>query len=256
MRIGLRSSWATLVVVLLASPRVDAVEFPSVIDRSLGFRAAQSGYSFAMDDARAWCVEAGDAELFDIAGLRETGVRAAGRVGVVPMAVSVCQLASPVGSETRADLELGLAPSPRWSSAVRVGIETVSLAGAEREDALVTGAYARADAGRLVVVADVDVVSRALARDIAVTFGIVARAGGVASVVASARFDGFGVAGAGIALISRVGGALALLAGYDDGTESIRGAAVVSLANWYVSTGVSYHGVLGISQAVTIAWAR
>jgi hypothetical protein len=137
-----------------------------------------------------------------------------------------------------------------------VGVETVSLVGTAREDALVTGAYACAVAGRVSVVADVDVVSRTLTRDIDVTFGVVARAGSAACVVASARFDDSGVAGAGVSLVSRLSGALSLLAGYDDGTESIRGAAVVSLANWRVSTGVFYHGVLGISQAVTIAWTR
>jgi hypothetical protein len=106
------------------------------------------------------------------------------------------------------------------------------------------------------VVADVDVVSHALARDTAVTFGVVARAGTLACVAASARFDDARIVGAGVSVISRIGGALSLLAGYDDGTETIRGAAVISLANWHLSTGVFYHGVLGVSQAVTIAWAR
>lgn len=255
MRIGLLRLYV-VVVTTLASTNARAVEFPSVIDRVLGFRAAGNGYAAATGNTPAWCVELGDAELFGIAGLRVAGVRASGHAGDVPLALSVSQLASPVGDEARVDAELGYAPGARWSCAARVGVETVSLVGTAREDALVTGMRARADAGHVSVVADVDVVSRTLARDIGLTFGMVARAGSAACVVASARFDGFGVVGAGVSLISRLGGALSLLAGYDDGTESIHGAAVVSITNWRVSTGVSYHGVLGVSQAVTIAWTR
>lgn len=232
------------------------MEFPSVIDRSLGFRAAATGYAAATNGSPSWCVEVGDAELFGITGLRVAGVRASGRVGVMPLGASLSQLASPVGSETRADAEIGYAPSVRWSCAARAGVETVGLSGAAPEHSLVVGAYAHADAGRLTVVADVDVVSRTFARDVAVALGVVAHAGSSACVVASVRFDDAGVAGAGVSLVSRIGGVLALLAGYDDGTESIRGAAVVSLSNWRVSTGVFYHGVLGVSQAVTIAWTR
>jgi hypothetical protein len=232
------------------------VEFPSVIDRVLGFRAAGNGYVVVVGSAPSWCVEVGDAELFGIAGLRVSGARASGRAGDVPLALSVAQLVSPVGDEARVDAELGYAPGSRWSCAARVGVETVSLVGTAREDALVTGMCARANAGHVSVVADVDVVSRTLARDIELTFGVVARAGSAACVVASARFEGSGVAGAGVSLVSRIGGALSLLAGYDDGTESIRGAAVISLNHWRVSTGVYYHGVLGVSQAVTIAWTR
>ncbi len=254
MRIGLNSFCMAIAIAGLSSTNARALEFPSVIDQSLGFR--WTGYDAVTGDAPVWCFEVGDAELFGIAGLRVAGVRASGRAGVAPVAASISQLAAPIGSEARADMEIGYAPGARWSCNARVGLETVSLAGAVRENAVVTGAYARAQAGRVAVVADVDVVSRSLARDVAVTLGVMARAGNAASVVASARFDGFGIAGAGVALISRIGNALALVAGYDDGTESIRGAAVVSLARWRVSTGVFYHGVLGVSQAVTIAWVR
>jgi hypothetical protein len=245
-----------LVVSGVACAHAHAVEFPSVIDRGLGFRADAIGYAAVTGVAPSWCVEAGDVELFAIAGLRASGVRATGRTGSYPVGVSVAQLASPVGSEARAELQMGYAPSPRWTCAARVGVETVSIAGAAAQRATVAGVHARADAGPISSIADIDVVSRAQGRDTEVSLAVVARAGGAASVVASARFDGAGVAGAGVALVSRLTGALALLAGYDDGTESVRGAAVVSLAGWRVSTGVFYHGVLGISHAVTVAWTR
>ncbi len=241
---------------MCASTSAHAVEFPSVVDRALGIRAGVDGYAATTGVAPSWCVETGDAELFGIAGLRVAGARMSARAGAIPIAVSLAQLASPVGNETRADIEVGYAPSTRWSWVARAGVETVAIVGAPSERALVVGAHARADVGRVAAIADVDVVSHAPTRDVAVTIGVVARATSLASVVANARFDGLGVAGAGVSLVSRVGGALALVAGYDDGTESIRGAAVVSLASWRVSTGVSYHGVLGVSQAVTIAWTR
>lgn len=231
------------------------VAFPSVVDRSVGIRAGDGYFVVTGADAR-WCVETGDVELFGIAGLRASGVRATGRVAALPVGVSMTQLASPVGSETRAEVELGYAPGARWHCAARVGVEMVAITGAESEQALVTGLRSRADVGRISAIADVDVVSRPDARDVDVTLGVIARAGRAASLIGTARFDDVGLAAAGVAFVSRVTGALSLLAGYDDGTDSVRGAAVVSLASWRVSTGVFYHPVLGVSQGVTVAWVR
>ncbi len=132
----------------------------------------------------------------------------------------------------------------------------VAITGAASEQALVTGFLSRADVGRISAIADVDVVSRESARDVDVTLGLVARAGRAASLIGTTRFDGTGIAAAGIAFVSRLTDALSLLAGYDDGTDSVRAAAVVSLASWRVSTGVFYHSVLGVSQGVTVAWVR
>lgn len=252
----LRSGLLVLALAGVAFSHARAVEFPSVIDRSIGLRAGGGGYFVVTGKRPSWCVEAADVELFGIAGLRVSGVRAWGRVGAIPVGASMAQLSSPVGSEARADLEIGYAPGTRWSCAARIGVETVAMVGAAGERALVAGLSSRADAGRLTALADVDIVSRALARDVDVTLGVVARAGRGASVVATARFDGAGVAAAGVALVSRVTTSLALLAGYDDGTESVRGAAVVFLSSWRVSTGIFYHAVLGVSHGVTVAWTR
>jgi hypothetical protein len=128
--------------------------------------------------------------------------------------------------------------------------------GSAGERALITGVFSRADVGAVSAIADVDVVSRENGRDVDVTVGVVARAGHAATIVGSARFDGTNVIAAGVALVSRLTGTFALLAGYDDGTDSVRGAAVVALSGWRVSTGVFYHGVLGVSHGVTVAWTR
>ncbi len=234
-----------------------AVEFPSVVDRSLGLHAGVGdGHFVVTGENSAWLMEAGDVELFGIAGLRVSGVRGSGRMGSATAGASLYQLMSPVGSETRADVEVGYAAAARWRCAARAGVEMVSITGAAGEKVLVTGVASRADVGRISAIADVDVVSREKTRDVEVALGLVARAGRGASVVATARFDGRGVAAAGVAFVSRLTGALSLVAGYDDGTESIRGAAVISLSSWCVCTGVFYHGVLGLSQGVTVSWAR
>jgi hypothetical protein len=197
----------------------------------------------------------GDVELFGIAGLRVSGVRASSDFGAGSVGVCAAQLMSPVGSESRAYLEGGYQASARWLCAARAGVEIVSI-GDAAERALVTGMFSRADLGALSAIADVDVVSRETGRDVDLTLGVVARAGRAATIVGSARFDGTNVIAAGVALVSRLTSALALLAGYDDGTDSVRGAAVVALSGWRVSTGVFYHGVLGVSHGVTVAWTR
>ncbi|HEU4929618.1 MAG TPA: hypothetical protein VFU38_07280 [Candidatus Krumholzibacteria bacterium] len=230
------------------------IDFPSVTDRAIGIRAG-TGVFHRETTGPAWSVEAGDVELFGIAGLRVSGVRANGRAASLLAGLSIAQLSSPVGSESRAELELGYRPSARWLCLARGGIEMVSIPGTPGESAVVAGFHSRAQAGPISAIADVDVVSRAGARDVELSIGLVGRIG-AASIVTTSRFDGNAVASVGIAVVSRFAGRLALLAGYDDGTESIRGAAVVSFSCWQFDVGVFQHAVLGVSQGVTISWLR
>jgi hypothetical protein len=165
-------------------------------------------------------------------------------------------VAAPIGSETRATLDVGHEPSARSLVAARVGIETVSLEGFAGARSIVVGLLARSRVGRMSVVADVDVASDPHQRRVVLALGAIARAGGAATIVATARFDGSSVVALGASVVSRLHESLCLLAGYDDGTESVRGAAVVSFAGWQVSTGVFHHAVLGLSHGVTLAWTR
>ena len=269
MRIVLRSALSTFraprragvaflcAVLVGATTALAGVEFPSVIDRVVGIRTDAGAGDFVVSGRRGSPgAEAGDVELFGIAGLRVSGARASSDFGACSVGASASQLMSPVGSETRAYLEGGYQASARWLCAARAGAEIVSRGASPGERAFVTGVFSRADLGAITAIADVDVVSRESGRDVDVTLGVVARAGRAATIVASARFDGTQVVAAGVAVVSRLTGALALLAGYDDGTDSVRGAAVVSLSRWRVSTGVFYHGVLGVSHGVTVAWTR
>lgn len=251
MRVGRRSAALCFLLACTAANARARIDFPSVADRVIGIRAGAD----LLNPAERWSVEAGDVELFGIAGLRVDGVRTRGRVGALQAGASLAQLSAPVGSEARAELELGYRPSPRWLCLARAGVEMVSLTGMAGEQALLAGVHARAQAGRVVAIADVDVVSRDEVRDVDVAIAVVARIG-LASIVATARFDGRAVASTGVAVVSRLANALSLLAGYDDGTESIRGAAVVSLSSWQLGVGVFQHAVLGVSQGVTLTWSR
>ncbi len=223
-----------------------------MVDRAVGVRASADVLGIE-GVSPAWRVEAGDVQLFGIAGLRVDGVRTSARVGSFLAGVSIAQLASPVGSESRAELELGYRPGARWLCRARAGVETVAITGAAGERAILAGFYSRAEVGRIAAIADVDVVSRDHVRDVEIAIALAGQAGPV-SIVATSRFDGDAVAAAGIAVVSRVAGRLALVAGYDDGTESIRGAALVSLSSWQLGVGVFQHAVLGVSQGVTLSW--
>ncbi len=241
-------------IAFVSADALARIDFPSVVDRAVGIRASADVFN-PEQAASAWTLEAGDVELFGIAGLRVAGVRASGRAGVLPAGFAIAQLSSPVGNESRAELELGYRPSARWLCLARAGIETVSIIGVPDERAIVTGFHARAEARRITAIADVDLISRASAREIGLSIGVVGRIGST-SIVATAQFDGRAVASTGIAVVSRFAGRLALLAGYDDGTESVSGAAVVSFSRWRFGVGVFQHAVLGVSQGVTLSWSR
>ena len=70
------------------------------------------------------------------------------------------------------------------------------------------------------------------------------------------RIDGDRFVGAGIAAVARLHRSLALLAGYDDGSESARAGVVIDWRGVELATGVFQHPVLGMSQAVSIACFR
>jgi hypothetical protein len=250
-----RCAWLVILTCVWVTDAHSGIEFPSVVDRAIGIRVG-AGDLFVTGAASRRCVEVGDVELFGMAGLRVSGLRASGQWGSVPVGVSAARLASPVGSESRVDIELGYVTASHSRCVLRVGVEMIEIAGATPERSLIAGALARADVGAVSALADVDVVSRAYASEVDVVLGIVARAGRNVAVVATTRFDGTRAAAVGVAVVSRLTGALSLLGGYDDGTESVRAAAVVTLDAWQLSSGVSYHAVLGVSHGVTLAWTR
>jgi hypothetical protein len=230
--------------------------FPSIVERVTGARVgvAPSGALLAAGPATVR-VEVGDVELFGVAGLRSTGVRAAADLGGALLSASLCQVAAPVGSQARATLEVGYARRGAWQGAARVGFERVALDGVPAEDGPLAGAISRVDVGRVAVIADAELLSGERMRATSVSSTVLVRAG-VATLVASICIEDERLSGAGVAVGARLDSRLAVVAGYDDVAQTMRAGAVVSWGGVEVAAGCFLHAVLGASQGVSVAWTR
>jgi hypothetical protein len=245
-----------LVAWLMVSPAgvCAQVAFPSIEERVVGVRldvvpllepAAAAGTR----------VDVGDIELFGIAGLRLSGVRAAGALRSFPVGVSLQQVSSPVGSHRRVTAHGGVMAGA-WRVALRAGVETLALTGAPAESGVVTALVASAEIGATTLVADVESIAGSTGRATTVCAAAAGRVGRYGNVVTSLRYDGPAALAMGVALHVPLHAALSLLAGYDDGTETWRAGAVIGGGRWQVATGVFRHAVLGMSQgaSVTVRW--
>lgn len=231
--------------------------FPDVVDRTVGVRMTLGpGANPAGDDRARWRFEAGDAELFGIAGLRIVGVRTSAAIGPAVLGGEFAEIASPVGDHVRGLVEAGYARPGSWQGALRAGVERVALRGTEPERSLVGGAFSRADVGPVSIIADLEVVSGFYAQSTSVSIAAIGRTGPFATVVGSARFDGSRMVAVGVAVVASVHRRLGLIAGYDDGTETSRVAARIAAGDIDVSAGVAHHPVLGLSHLVSVAWTR
>jgi hypothetical protein len=224
----------------------------SVVDRVIGVRL--DGSRALVAERHGARVEFGDMELFGVAGLRLSGARAAARVHGLPVGAEVSRLGAPVGSHTRATVLAGV-ESERWRVAVRAGVESLALAGAPGESAIVTALISGVDLGGASLVADVESIAGPAERAVTMTVALAARLSSRATVLTSMRYDGPGALAVGAAAIVPVHRALSLLAGYDDGTETARVGATVRAGRWTVATGAFRHAVLGMSQGVSLAVA-
>ena len=231
--------------------------FPSVVERVIGTRIDVAPVRVALSDTTARVrVEVADAELYWIEGLRTNGVRASGAVRVLFVTGTMTKIESPVGSQARAVLEAGYSLRHRWQGAVRVGMERLLLDGTSSLTTRVAGVSSRVDVGRVSTVADVDVLDTPGAGyESSLSLAIRVRAG-AAQLVGGIRIDGDRFVGAGIAALARLHESLALLAGYDDGSESMRGAVVIDWRGVEVAAGVFQHPVLGMSQGVSVSCFR
>jgi hypothetical protein len=245
----------SLVIVWLATGAGRAhaaLLFPSVVDRVTGVRmeVAPVRASFTGEQA-SMRVEAADAELYGVAGLRSAGLRAAASARRMIVAVSVVNVSSPVGVYARAVAETGVKLNT-WQGALRGGFERLSL---DAEPALtwrVAGLVSRVDVSRVSALADFEVREGNGAYETTMTLATWVRAGST-QLVGNVRIDGDRFVGAGVAIVARLHRNVALLAGYDDGAESMRAGAVVDWRGMEIATGVFQHPVLGMSQAVSVA---
>lgn len=247
---------AWLVALAGAGAARARLEFPAAAERILGERVdlapARAGDTAGSASLR---VECGDVELFGIAGLRASGARAAGLWHGAVLRGELVQVASPVGAHTRAAAEVGYAAAGGWQGAGRVGFERVALTDHAADQTLVAGVTHRVGAGRAAVIADVEVATGERMRATTLSLAVSARAG-PALIVAGLRLDGEAWAGASVGVAARVHPSLSLLAGYDEGSDTLRAGVVVSWRSVEASVGLYQHEVLGASRGATVAWAR
>jgi hypothetical protein len=231
--------------------------FPSVVERVIGTRIDMAPVREALSDTTARIrVEVADAELYGIEGLRTSGVRASGAVRAFFVTGSLETIDAPVGSQSRALLEAGYGLRHRWQGGVRAGIERLSLDDNPDVTFHVAGLTSRVDAGHVSTIADVELLDTPGARyESSLALAVRVRAG-AAQLIGHVRIDGDRFVGAGVGAVARLHRSLALLAGYDDGSESMRAGVVIDWHGVELATGVFQHPVLGMSQAVSIACFR
>jgi hypothetical protein len=244
-------------VLLLARAASAGLVFPSVVERVIGARMDVAPGREALSDTTAHVrAEVADAELYGIEGLRTNGIRAAGAVRAVFFTGSVATVTAPVGSQARVVIEAGYVLRHRCQAAVRAGVECLELDGVSTLTTRVAGVASRVDAGRVSVVADLDLHDTyGAGYETSLSLGSRVH-GGPAQLIGTIRIDGDRYVGAGVALFVRLNRSLALLAGYDDGTESMRAGLVIDVRGVEVATGVFEHPVLGMSQTMSIACFR
>jgi len=253
----MRRSVAIAVLALVAAVKSHAAPpFPSVAEQIAGVRMDIAPARVSLGGAPASLrIEIADTELYGIAGLRSSGVRVATLHRSLIVGASVVNVASPVGAHARAMVEAGLKLGTSWQGAVRAGIERLTLDANDPVSWRVAGVASRADIGRVSAVADVELIEGSGTYETSMVLATRVQAG-IAQMIASVRIDGDRFAGAGVSMVARVHSSLALMAGYDDGAESLRGGAVINWGRIEIATGVFQHPVLGMSEAVSIACAR
>jgi len=251
---GVRSAACSVLMLLLFAPHVRAeVAFPGVAERVLGFRADDVTVH-ARTGAR-WRVEVADQELFGIAGLRASGVRAESFGNTLGWLLETSRVSAGVGAHTR--LVAGAsATSSGWRGGLRAGVERVALDGARAEHAAVLGVTSRIDSGAASLMADLDVVSGYYVQSRVLTLAALGQVSSLLTITACARFDGARLVSLGCAASARVAGRVVLAAGYDDGTMTSRAGVGVAAGDLEVWAGAWQHAVLGVSQGVSVAWVH
>ncbi len=231
--------------------------FPSVVERVIGTRIDMAPVRDALSDTTSHVrVEAADAELYGIEGLRTSGVRASGAVRALFFTGTLTNIDAPVGSQNRIVTEVGYSLRHRWQGAVRAGVDRLSLDGNPALTSHVVGVTSRIDVGRVTTLADVEAID-VYGPGYQTSISLSARVrSGPAQLIGNIRIDGDRFTGASIAALARLHRSLALLAGYDDGSESMRAAVVIDWRGVEVATGIFQHPVLGMSQGMSVSWFR
>jgi hypothetical protein len=168
---------------------------------------------------------------------------------------ALVHVGSSVGSQSRATVEAGVAIRGAWQGAIRAGIARVALDTYGASTWRIAGVVSRVDVGRASLLADVEAVDGPGGYDTSLALASRVRVG-AAQMIGRLRVDGDRFAGAGIAVLARMHARLSLLAGYDDGAQSLCAGALVHWRSFEVSTGIEQHPVLGMTQSVSVACVR
>jgi hypothetical protein len=254
VRVGFRDvALAFFVCMIDAGVSAAHVVFPSVVDRVLDIRSSGAAMSpLVLARTR---VEVADAQLYGIAGLRTTGLRASRVLGTCVLGGEVAQIGSPVGSESRIAFEVAYASHADWMLGVRAGLARLAIAGATLESRPIAGLVSQVEVGAVTTRVDVENEGLDATRAMTMCVAVAARVSS-GTVVSSVRADGPGAIAIGVAASVTLHPAFALLVGYDDGTETFSGAVAVRVHACEVCAGVYRHAVLGLSQGVSLVWSR
>jgi len=252
-----RVVFLSILVGLSARGASAGLAFPSVVERVIGTRIDLMPVREALSDSTARIrAEVADHELYGIDGLRTNGARVSGSAHAWFVTATLTGVSAPVGAQTRLILEAGYALRRLWQSSARAGAERLSLDGVPARTWRVAGVASRIDMGRVATIADIEIIDGdGAGYETSLTLSMRARAG-AAQVIGVVRVDGDRFVGAGVALAVRVGRTLTLMAGYDDGSASMRFAVVIDWRGVEIATGVSQHPVLGMSQGMSVACFR
>jgi len=198
-------------------------------------------------------VEVADAELYGVAGLRATGVRASVPVWRLTAAVELVRVGSDAMSESRATLYLAAGVV-----ALEMGLERVT-AGTRNAGLVSVGAMARLPAG-----SGAHLLFHATGLGVRGTYDPGFDAGvdiELRPVEAVTLYVGASIHrryGESLRLSAEVRTAtpLTLSAGFDAATETAGAGVRVSVRALSVEFGADVHAVLGVSQRVSLQWGR
>ena len=203
--------------------------------------------------ARNFRIEVSDAELFGIAGLRSSGVRATAPVWMTSLQLELVRTGNELAAETRATLRVAAGPV-----AIEAGVER---AVADARSASLTSMGVRA---RLPVGARTVLLFHAGGIGVAGIYdpGFDAEVALVLRPAEAVRFEAALLVhrryGETLRLAAevRAGPPLALRAGFDAAAENASAGIRVRVRAMSLEVGADVHAVLGLSQRVSLIWGR
>ncbi len=260
MAAGRRAAIAVIGLMVLLSQAVTSfalgVRFPDPVAIASGTRA--DVVERLAPRPTTWALEVSELRLFDNAGLRVTGARAAFARGAWRAGLEVAALSAGVGRETRVGALLEHR-APAWSIAVGIARDAAQIGTADVIQLTSLSLQTGVSIGEHVVthcnvdgfrVSGIDDDGADIETGLTV---LAARRVALTSVLVVDRLAGAHArVSAAIRLLPRA----VVVAGYDDENASLSLALAISATEMRAVALASVHPVLGISRGVSIRWAR